>query len=255
MNTPHSRLFFIITLSLLFWGNLEAQTPEPNPPARTFRIISVVGNYEGLQYETTSAKTSARPIAVSRSLSSPQPAPTGTKLELFRMLPPPPDAPPGTPPTRQVVLTATLDTKAPESIVVALPLIPADKLTAFKAHTIPLSENYRAGTCLIANLSGFPQLAVSMKENVSTVKNGAVNMTTFDKGHNSIKIALQNGDKWTVAGNDAWRLHESYRGYILTLPYMEDPDFPPPNNPPPVLIRINFEISPEMIKATTASVR
>jgi len=240
----------LFALSLLAAPCLHAQpaAAAASSVPRTFRILSIVGSYEALFYQTTADKVSLQAITVTRSLSQPLPAPKGAKLEIFRWVPPPPDAPPGTPPTRQVALTAMLDLNAPESIVVATPLTPANEQTLFTPKVIALTEDDKARTCLVANLTDFPSAAVSLKETVHTLEPGAVKRVTFEKGHNLLKVAVQirQNNAWALAGDDAWRLNDLYRGYILILPYMEDPDFPPPLDPPPALVRINFEISPEI---------
>lgn len=212
---------------------LRAQPGPADPIPRTFRIMSYVGSYEELFYQTSAAKSSIRPITISRTFSPPLPAPTGTTLEVFRWIPPPPNSPPGTQPTRQVALTATLDPNAPESLVIGRPLTPENKKTNFQAQAIPLGDDYHAGTCLLANLSGFPSAAISLRDSVHTLKDGATELAAFGKGHTLIKVAVtvQHGGGWALAGDDAWRLNAMYRGYIIVLPYMDDPDYPRPSIP------------------------
>ncbi len=232
----------LIAVCLVSGPGLHAQTATGDKPKPTFRIVSVVGSYGELHYRIN-AKEPDRIITVNRALSAPLPAPSGL-LEIYRLVPPPADSPVDTPPTRQVVIKADLNSNIPESIVVVLPLTPTDQKTLFETRVISPDRDFEAGTCLIANFSSFDQAAVSIKKDIHTVGMGKIDIVNFTDGHNLIKAAVEKGGKWAVACDDAWRLSSQYRGYILIFPYIPDPDYPPPPIAPPVIVRINFEFAP-----------
>ncbi|MBC2602950.1 hypothetical protein [Puniceicoccus vermicola] len=206
--------------------------------------MSIVGSYTGLYYQTGSDTSSVRSIRVGRGLSRPLAIPPNGELVLFRKIPPPPDAPEGTPPIRVPVLSAELEGDSPGYIVVARPLEPKEADTRFSSVVVPLPDDFGAGTCLIANLSSFPNVAASFHDDIYKIAAGTTQLVSIRSGHNMVRTAVRVSDDWKLAGSDTWRLNETLRGYFLILPYMEDPDYPPPLDPPPVLTRIHFQKAP-----------
>ena len=219
-------LFFLVACGLVLAFDLPAQTPAADRPPPTFRIVSVVGDYGELHYRV-SAKEPDRVINSNRALSGSLPMPTGSQLEIYRLIPPPPDSPPGTPPTKQVAIKANLNPSIPESIVVVLPITPEDPGTLFNTLGIVAPPEFRAGTCLIANFTSYPQAAVLLKDKVHTLDAGKTDLFAFTEGHILVRVAVPKGDGWAIASDDAWRLPTDYRGYILIFPYVKDPDSPP----------------------------
>lgn len=241
MKSPFRLLAGVAALLLLFCGSLRSAEQSPIKP-RQFRLISMVGTYENIYYQAQAGKPPVS-LRLTRAPSAPLQVPAGSTLQFFREIPPPPDAPPGTPPIRQILLKTAVPQSEDDFIVVARPLVPEDKQTSFDATVLPFPKEYVAGTCLVANLSPFPEAAISLKNEVHHIKQGERKFLPLENGHNLIKIAVQvsKSGRWELAGDDAWRLWPGQRGLILVFPYIRDPDFPPPINPPPAGVHVSFE--------------
>lgn len=233
-----------VTSLLLITGSLFGEQPGvADKPQRTFRLISIVGSYEGLFYKSNHT-ANAQPIVIGPFLSPVLPVPGNSQVEIYRLIPPPSDAP-GAPPTQQVVLKANLPADGFENIIVARPLIPKSKTTLFEPQVIPVPKDYQAGTCLLVNFSPFENVAYAIKEKIYTLGTGEIQLVPINQGITSLKIAVNAGNNWALAGGDAWRISPKHRGYVLVFPYIEDPDAAPLPLPPPAWARVNFEVSPE----------
>lgn len=231
---------------------LQGQTAAGETPQRTFRVMSIVGRYEGLFYSAGSPGNPSS-IVIGPFLSPHLPIPADSQLEVFRLLPPPPDAPAGTGPARRVVFKTKLPSVGQECIVVVRPLVPKDQDTLFDARVIVVPDTFHAGNCLLVNFSSYPEVAYSVKEQIYTLAPGDVRLVPVGEGITSLKVAVKSGQSWALAGSDSWRVSAKHRGYALVFPYIEDPDSPPIPLPPPAWARVNFENPPQAGIARLAS--
>lgn len=238
---PFFRLFPLCLATVLLWiappVYLAAADNTKRP--RTFRVMSMVSTYDDMFYQVNSQERID--VRLGSAPSSPLPVPSGSRLRFLREIPPPPDAPPNTPPTRQTLFDAPIPDTNEDFYVIARPLVPEDKKTVFEATVVPFPEDFTAGKCLIANLSPFSEAAISIKDRVHKVSKGQKQFIQLDVGHSPIKVAVFVGPAWGLAAEDAWRLWPNQRGLILIFPYIKDPDYPPLVNPPPAVAYIAFE--------------
>lgn len=232
----------LFTLLLFCLGAVAAHA-EPAGP--TFRIISAFGSYTGLFYDQTagSPKTAVA-VNLNQGLSHRYPRPAGTKLELYRIVPPPPDSPAGTKPVRQVVVSATLPAGQPDCIVVTLPSS-LDPLAPLQSHVIPGdADSHKAGTVKVINFSNL-NAAVAVDEANRLVGAGATSLFKVRPGCVLLQAAVQQGEGWASAFRGERLLAASLRGYVFIFDYRVDPDYGPVPQPPPAVVKTFFEVSPD----------
>ncbi len=238
-------LFFASLLALSVASPAAAQGSSVPAPL-TFRIISACGSRGDLLYDLkngSGVKTQVK-VTLNQSLSAPYPRPSGDKLVLYREVPPPPDAPAGTPPTRQTIVTAELPSGLPDCIVVTVPRT-TDRLGPLASRVIPgTPETHQAGTVKLINFSEH-ETAVALDERTITLPPGSIQITKFDAGRILVQVAVQKAQGWTPAFRGERLSSPAVRGYIFIFNYMEDPDYGPDPTPPPALVNTLFEVTPE----------
>ncbi len=244
-------VLFVCLSALLPLAAQTGQPPATLPP--TFRIISASGSYTGLLYDSSvGGKKTAVPIDINQALSAPLARPAGKELEIYRLVPPPPDAPPGTKPTRQVVVTVPMPANPADCIVVTFPTS-TNKMDPLIARVVPPApDSHQAGTVRVVNFSNF-EAAVGMDERSTSFSSGSVDVMKAGTGRVLFQVAVNKGQGWAKAFRGERRISPQLRGYVFVFNYMVDPDYGPDSMPPPATVKTFFEVSPETRQPVLAS--
>ncbi len=239
------KAFFALLLGLFACQILPAQTQDAPP---TFRIISSSGSYGGLFYDIGTGRNKITiPVSLNQTLSAPMVRPSGSTLEIYRLIPPPPDAPPDTPPTRVVVVDATFPSAETDYIVVAFPLHPTRDTLMMTKLVPPSNSSHKAGTVKVINFSSF-SAGVGLDESQRALNSGDISIMHCGTGRVLLQVAVSKGGGWAKAFRGERRLAPELRGYVFIFNYMVDLDYGPDAIPPPALVKTFFEVSPETIE-------
>ena len=221
---------------------LRAQPADKIAPA--FRVISMVGSRNDLKYEVAPDKPLVS-VPLAQSVSRLHPAPANGRLELFREIPPPPDAPPGTRPVRQILLTVSLPPETAQTLIVALPTGRGrgDPLIARVLPDDP--RRHRAGTVEAVNLSRF-QTAVALDDTNHILNVSESRILPMGQGRLRVLVqaAVQKNSRWQPAFRAEQRVPAGVRGFLFVSDYIPDPDYEADPLPPPALVRILMEAAP-----------
>lgn len=245
MNTPLtwlSRLLVLISLQLLIADPLTSAPPPASPidDSHSFRLITVAGSYRDLYY-TVSPGATPTPVILNQVLSCAYPRPTSATLELFRQLPPPPDSPPGTPPVRQTVITASL----PSGMIAPIVIVPVpDPHTAAARPAAVVADDpktHQPATLRIFNYSN-SRIGVAAGAIHYTIEPNAEKIIPISEadGRVMFQVAAEKNGRWVGVLKNEHRLSSALRGYLMVFDYVRDPDFPPELTPPPLLANLMF---------------
>ena len=218
MKTPALRPF-LRPLAFLPVFLVCAILPSPRATAepaatRTFRILSLVGSRLDLNYEPSRNQPTVS-ISLSQAVSSAYAAPADGRLEFFRELPPPPDAPPGTKPTRQVLLATRFPADASRCLIALQPAGPG-RSDPLIARVLPDDAGqHPAGTMRIINLSHF-QTAVKLGDDTYVFAPDENRLAPLAKGklRVSVQTAVQTGGSWQSVARTARRVEQNVRGFM-----------------------------------------
>ncbi|MET0261828.1 MAG: hypothetical protein ABW223_02935 [Rariglobus sp.] len=237
------RILFTIAIFVIFSAALRAQLPEP--PAATFRILSLIGSRTDLKYEPVYGKP-PEPLHLFQAVSRAYPLPRNGRLELFREIPPPPDAPRGTPHKREIFLTAQIPAGAKQSLVIVWP---AGKNVRgpLSARVLPDDPaRHLARSVQVLNLSRFPSSVALGAEHFDFAA-GESRLVPITEGRLRILVqaAIKKDTQWESVYRAERRIGEKLRGFIFVCDFMQDPDYDTDPQPPPVLVKSFFEPAPE----------
>lgn len=234
----------ILALSAVLCLALARAQPVEQPA--TFRVISSVGSYGELFYDASiGGKRKPVAITLNQSLSAPLAWPAKSPLEIYRLVPPPPGAPEGSKPTRQIVVSIPLPAEN-DPIVVTFPTSD-DRLAPLAAHIVPPTpDTHKAGTVKVINFSKF-NTAVGMDARNDTLKPGGISVFPTGTGRVLFQVAVGKGNNWASAFRGERRLSPKVRGYVFVFNYVDDPDYGREPTPPPATVKTFFEVSPETI--------
>ena len=244
------KLLLLLLLSLSFGFGFPARTqPENEEPQPTFRLLSASGSYSNLYYETMfQNKPRTLPLSFNQSFSPPLSWPVDGKFIAYRLIPPPPDAPPETPPSRERVLAVDLSSMEDNPIIVVFPNI-SDLKGPLKGIVIEDNpDRHIRGKIKVVNLSNYPTV-VGLGEASHPIALGETKVISFEGGRVMVQVVTNKGGGWKMAFRGERRLASNLRGYLFITDYMEDPDYGPTDFPPPALVKIIFEVSPDSIES------
>lgn len=193
----------------------HAQAPD-QPPARSFRLLSVDQVYDDLYYARHGepVRLFATPAAVSRPLA----APTERTLKLFRITPPPANAPAGTPATRTVVAEIAYPGDLAEGLVILAAAGEKAPLPIVGVAVPDLPKLHIAGTARLINLSSL-QAALGLNNDVASAAPQATqSVVAFSPGVTQVKLAVQghNGG-WAPVVSSQCNLIEGLRIYVVLV--------------------------------------
>ena len=206
------RLFCLAALVIAFVSHASAAT---------FRLIAINSSLNEVFYQPAPGRE-AVPLTIRKSPSKDYPCPAGPALEIFRLIPPPPDAPPGTPPVKQIVTSARLGTN--ESSLVILTPAGADTFTAFvvpdDAATHPI------GTLRVINLSN-RRIGVALDDVIAELDAQTSRLLQVTSGKQTFKLRLaHNGNgKWDAFWDQSLLSYNEVRSFafIYDAPGATDP--------------------------------
>lgn len=230
--------FFLPLLLLLPCGFIQAQTASA-PPARTFRIFSIVGSFTDFKYEP---KRGAEPIRLG---IGPLPtraytAPVGSDLIIYRETPPPPEAPPGTKPTRSIVAQVDLPASLPRSLIIVAPL--ADGTFATRVIDDDPAQ-HPAGTLRLVNLSAFPA-SVALDRDAHPIEAGASSIVAYGSGGKLVQLAVQQKGAWTISYSEEHMSRPELHAYGFIFNYAPAPDLKPDPQAAPAIFRLFMDPLP-----------
>lgn len=194
----------------------HAQSPG-QPPAHTFRLISVDQVYDDLYYSHhgEAVRLFATPSAVSKPLA----APTEKTLKLFRQTPAPADAPAGTPPVRTVVAEIPYPADVSEALVVLAAAPVNAPLPVVGIALADMPKLHTTGTARLINLSSL-QAALGLNNDIANAAPLATqSVVPFTPGVTQVKLAVQgkNGGAWAPVVSSERNLIEGLRIYVVLV--------------------------------------
>ncbi len=179
--------------------------------AATFRLIAVNCSLSDVFYEPSSGGK-AVPLTIRKSPTKDYPNPTTPSLEIFRLIPPPPNSPPGTKPTKEIVASAKLGEN--ESSLVILTQSGGDSFASFvvpdDAQTHPI------GTLRVVNLSKH-RIAVALDEDIVDLGGRTSKLMPIGTGKKVFKLRLAHngaGD-WDVFKNQSILFYPEVRSFAF----------------------------------------
>lgn len=234
-----TRLFTLWFLStVVFSASLTAQSPAPEN-VRTFRIFSAVGRFPDLKFDNGPGKTI--PVEITSKPLDEYTVPGKGSISLYREVPPPADAPAGTPSRKHVVAQVTIPAAQTRTLVALIP----EKDGLFRAYALDDGPaRHHAGTIRLVNLSRLGA-AVALSDTPYTLPVGSPELIApFDGGAILIRVAVQNQNNWVPAFRMEGVARPTLRSYGFIFDFMEDPDVDHGGMPPPAIVRLFTEAAP-----------
>ena len=187
----------MVLLTALFPMIRAQSSPQSEGPApRTFRILTVTSFVPGLKYDT-SAGSKPTPLSISAQPFKAYPVPANNRLVLYREVPPPPDAPPGTLPRKQTVAEAELPSRVARVLVVVIPE-GADREISYRLVVIDDDPaEHPAGKLRVINFSKL-DAAMGLNRDRHTVAAGRSIMVESGQGGVLVQVAAHKGDRWQM---------------------------------------------------------
>lgn len=218
---------FLIPASLLLASGIAcAQEPAPEAPAegaRTIRFYSLANDLPEFFYEPKKDE----PIGIGGAcgaLSHPYPMPTKRVLEIYRKVMPPPNAPAGTKPLKEILATAKLPDGFSKVIVLLFP--EGDSKTG-TLRIAAFGDSYQLhpkGTVRVFNLA---PSEISLK--VGSVTN------RFQPGQEAVmpwlgstpnvvvfQTSVRSGEAWRILGTNELATRPNLRAFMFA--YLAVPD-------------------------------
>jgi hypothetical protein len=171
-------------------SGLIAQEPQ----SRVFRVISLAPAEDAILYD---GKTPAIPLSFQAGAISPEyPAPTKSKLLIYKLVPPPPGEPAGKGPIR--VTVAEIDYPADAAkVTVLLHRGKADSAILYEGVALPdIVEQHGIGKVRIINFSSLPGAFAAEKTVTPAPAHSYDQFATFPKGPLELQVAVHAGSSW-----------------------------------------------------------
>lgn len=220
MKSPLS--FFI---GLLLLGVLP-QLSHAEDQARVFRAVGLGDGYGDLFYDVKGAAIAI--TANSGSFSQDYPAPTGSTLSFYRITPPPPDAPPGTPPRKTVVAQVAYPKEVAKVILLLYPSPAQSTLPITGMAIADPEEQHRSGQARIFNLSSL-RAAFSTGGEVAEVSPHTTDrVVATGTGPLFLKTAAQGGNGWQPVDAMERNLPADLRLFVIMVDAPPSYDGGPP---------------------------
>lgn len=219
-------------------ASVLAQSLPPAPHA-VFRLFSSSGWHQDLKFDPGA---SGKPIAVSAGDRPGQsyPLPSSGRIVLYRELPVPPDALPGTLPKKQIVAQITVPERQLSTLVA---LVPQPEKT-FVAHMVdddPVKKE--GGTMRLVNCSTLPAM-VGLGDDIHQLRVGETKVVPYRNGATLIRMAVPQNAGWISAFNLERIARPKQFSYGFVFNYVPDPDEPVPGPPPVAVFRLITETLP-----------
>lgn len=231
-----------LSLLSIMGASLYAQAPTSSTDQGTFRLVHTAGMNDDTFLEGVEAVTIPDDIKYqtkegevdiklgSSRLSRAYTLPQSQKLELYRWLPVPPDAPEGTKPEKQIL--AQIPLAHGEKQIVFTKLI-LERDAPYPIHGIAvddLDENHLPGQARLINLSSFSGAMALEEERAKASPKTSDTIFQFAPGMTDIIIAIEinNNGKWAQTFSNRLRLNEKVKVYALIYNHPPTDDNPLP---------------------------
>lgn len=232
----------IVALLTVFFPVMRAQSSAQSggPAPRTFRILTVTSFIPGVSYD---AGVGSKPTSLSINVQpfKAYPVPANNRLVLYREVPPPPDAPPGTPPRKQTLAEAELPARVARVLVVVIPE-GADREAGYRLVVIDDDPaEHPAGKLRLINFSKL-EAAVALNRDRHTVAAGRSIMVESGQGGVLVQVAAQKSGQWKMVFRQERLGRGDTRDYGLVFDYVYDPAMDDdPASPPAATVRFFSE--------------
>ncbi|WP_269523236.1 hypothetical protein [Coraliomargarita parva] len=231
---PYHLIFFLCTIFACLLCNVTAQE-QP----RVFRVFTPVGSISNLRYDT---KDESHALRIGSKLSEPIELPDGP-LELYRLVPPPPDSPTDAKPVKVVVARVDLPIDVQRFILVVL------AGEGFSYQVFPVKDDYGshgAGQLRLINFSKM-DAALAVNKEMYQIKSGASLTVPYGDGATTLKVAANKGGGWNMTFRKNRIAYANRRAYLLVFDYMVDPLMPPNSVPTPATVSFLGESVPNLL--------
>jgi hypothetical protein len=226
-----------LVLSGLFFLTAAAGLFAQEPQSRAFRVISLAPAEDALFYD---GKTPAIPLSFQVGALSPEyPAPTKSKLLIYKLVPPPVGEPAGKSPTR--VTVAEIDYPADAArVTVLLHRGKGDLGAPYEGVALPdIAEQHGIGKVRIINCSALPGAFAADKTVTQAPSRSYDQFAAFPKGPLELQVAVQAGSSWVRIFSLERNLRPNTRLFAIIA------DAPPAyEGGPPVAATIVYEAVP-----------
>ena len=236
----------MIRILPLFLALLFAVVPRlhgqnnPDTTARTFRIVAVVGTFADLKFDDAGATRQPR---IGRFPSSTLPIPASNQLVLYREIPAPADAPPGTPATiKEPAARVTF----PADLRRALVFIAPANGKGFAAHVVDDNPDLSpSDTIRVLNFCRNPA-AIRLNQDSRQLAPGENTVVPVPDGGALVQLGVQAGTAWEFAFRRELKFRHGFRHHMFIFEYMNDPDVEDPvSPPPPAIVRLFHDAAPK----------
>ncbi|MBW8780591.1 MAG: hypothetical protein JF599_01700 [Verrucomicrobia bacterium] len=207
----------IVLLGILFaLSGLASANAEIPPQGRSFRLLNTKGVLEDLVFDLNGEKVPV--FSTTSTLSQPYPCPSTGSLTLYREIPPPSSAPPGTKPTKEIVAEVKIPKDYAQCIVLLAPLSgeASPKFQGVVFEDIP--KEHKPGTFRLINLSSLDS-ALSLNRQVTSAASGQSIITPYElnEGILQLKLAVKQGNAWSQAIGSERRMAANMRAFGIVL--------------------------------------
>lgn len=151
------------------------------------------------------------------SLSAPYPMPTDRQLAIYRKIQPPPAAPAGTKPARQILASVKIPSGCAKAIVL---LFPAGDVKTGTLRAVVFEDSYQRHPRQSVRLFNLSAAEVGLKlggERMSVLpaQNGVLRWTAGQENVISWQIASHKGDSWVLASAQERAVRPNLRAFMF----------------------------------------
>jgi len=218
----------IIATSLLFAVGAVFAQEEPGPEtsledARTIRFYCLADSMPQYFYDVRKNEQTAIGSA-SGSLSLPHPMPADRVLEVYRVIPPPPEAPVGTKPLKQIMGTSKIPAGFSKAIVL---LLPEGGSKAETLRVAAFGDSYRIhprGMVRVFNLAPW-EISLKVGDSTNRFKPGQEAIVPWSDRTSNVVVfqtCVRSGDAWRILGTNELATRPNLRAFMFA--YQGIPD-------------------------------
>lgn len=217
MNFSISLLF--VSLFLAAGVSIAQVNPDTEGSSEKGRTIRFYCLTEGMpQYFYKESKSKEVQIGdASGSLSLPHPMPTDRVLEIYKKIPPPPEAPVGTKPLLLILATTEIPAGFSKAIVLLLPGGDREKETL---RAVAYGDSYRLhpeGMVRVFNLSPY-EIKLKVASAESSFKSGGSGVMPWNGGKSNVVVFqtwVKKDDQWMVVAINELATRPNLRAFMF----------------------------------------
>ncbi|MGE9297283.1 MAG: hypothetical protein ACQKBV_13455 [Puniceicoccales bacterium] len=161
-------------------------------------------------------------------------------FDIYHLIPPPPNSPPGTKPGRKVIARVDF----PSSVRKALLVVTKKGHRQYSVYAFEDDFNgHGEGELKVVNISRMPAALNLFNENY-LVNTGDSEIASFEDGQTLVKVAVHGGNDWRIAFSKGKIANPGVRAYVFVYDWERDPLLPTDIPPEPALVRFMTESAP-----------